>query len=320
MRTALVLGAGGVTGGSFHAGTLAALADAGWDARSADLVIGTSAGAAAGAMLRLGLAPIDLVNRLTGRPPTPDGQRLLGNIGPPRDPPRPKGWTFPSSPGTTDPRAMLAAVRRGTPPNPFAAAAAAGPEGRVSNAFVRTAFDSIAGGKWPSQPLWITAVRQRDGRRVVFGRPPDPSVDLGGAVAASAAVPGLYTPVTIGTDRYIDGGAHSVHNADLVDPATYDVVVILAPMARRRRQPTVKLELALAAAIRAQLDLESRSIRHATTVEIIAPSDDDRRVMGPNPMDPSRRAEVATHIRDSIASRLNDELGARLVRAGLLPR
>jgi predicted acylesterase/phospholipase RssA len=47
-RIALVLGAGGVAGGAFHAGALAALHDAlGWDARSADLVVGTSAGSLA---------------------------------------------------------------------------------------------------------------------------------------------------------------------------------------------------------------------------------------------------------------------------------
>ncbi|MBJ7282394.1 MAG: hypothetical protein JHD40_04705, partial [Acidimicrobiia bacterium] len=49
-RIGLVLGAGGLTGQAFHAGVLAGLADGiGWDARSAELVVGTSAGARAGA-------------------------------------------------------------------------------------------------------------------------------------------------------------------------------------------------------------------------------------------------------------------------------
>ncbi len=36
----LVLGAGGVAGYSFHTGVLAALQDAGWDARTAELIVG----------------------------------------------------------------------------------------------------------------------------------------------------------------------------------------------------------------------------------------------------------------------------------------
>ena len=62
MRVALVLGAGGATGHAFHAGVLSALAErTGWDPRTADLIVGTSAGSGVGAILRVGLrAPIGL--------------------------------------------------------------------------------------------------------------------------------------------------------------------------------------------------------------------------------------------------------------------
>lgn len=315
-RVALVLGAGGVTGGSFHAGTLAALHDAGWDARSADLVVGTSAGAVAGAMLRIGVSPLDLASRLTGDPLTAEGRRLLAGLGPPRDPPRPEGLRF-STAGLDDPRALVAAIRRGEPPNPFALAAAAGPEGRASNDYVRTVFDAVAPDGWPSRPLSIVAVRRRDGRRVVFGHQDSPRASLGQAVAASAAVPGLYRPVEIGGDRFIDGGVHSVHNADLVDPKSYDVVLILAPMAGPTSQPTLRADLALARAIRFQLDRETRGIGRAPTVEVMAPSDEDRAIMGPNPMDPSTRGEVVSTSRESAARRLGGRLGERLATAGL---
>ena len=44
-KVGLVLGAGGIAGGAFHAGVLAALEEAtGWDPRRAGLVVGTSAG------------------------------------------------------------------------------------------------------------------------------------------------------------------------------------------------------------------------------------------------------------------------------------
>src|SRR3954468_9052054 len=51
-RVGLVLGAGGVTGDAFHRGVLRALQDRGYDARSADVVVGTSAGSVGAAFLR----------------------------------------------------------------------------------------------------------------------------------------------------------------------------------------------------------------------------------------------------------------------------
>src|SRR4051812_24821483 len=62
----LVLGAGGVVGGAYHAGALAALAEAaGWDARGAEVIAGTSAGSIAGAALRAGLSGADQFARAT---------------------------------------------------------------------------------------------------------------------------------------------------------------------------------------------------------------------------------------------------------------
>src|SRR5437588_31589 len=51
-RIGLVLGAGGVTGDAFHRGVLRALTELGYDARTADVVVGTSAGSMVGAFLR----------------------------------------------------------------------------------------------------------------------------------------------------------------------------------------------------------------------------------------------------------------------------
>jgi len=51
----LVLGAGGPVGKAFHAGVLRAIAErCGWEARDADVIVGTSAGAHIGALLRMG--------------------------------------------------------------------------------------------------------------------------------------------------------------------------------------------------------------------------------------------------------------------------
>jgi NTE family protein len=84
--------------------------------------------------------------------------------------------------------------------------------------------------EWPRPALWICAVRRRDGRRVVFGRPRSPSAPIHLAVAASCAVPGYFAPVVIGGHSYIDGGVHSPTNAAVLRGTGLDVVVVISPM------------------------------------------------------------------------------------------
>src|SRR5262245_15911565 len=68
-RIGLVLGAGAVGGHAFHGGVLAGLEDAvGWDARGADVVVGTSAGAVVGALLRAGFRGSDIAARAVDAP------------------------------------------------------------------------------------------------------------------------------------------------------------------------------------------------------------------------------------------------------------
>jgi len=302
-RVALVLGAGGVTGGSFHAGVLAALQDAGWDSRRADLIVGTSAGSVVGGLLRAGLPPTDLVNRLTGSPLSVEGRQVLGSAGPSPDPPRPGRFRLPQ----VTPLAVAGAALRSGSFNPFAVAAATMPEGAARHDYMIDLLDGALDAQWPDRPLWIVAVRQGDGQRVVFGADAGARATVGRAAAASAAVPGLFRPVEIDDHRYIDGGVWSVHNLDLVagaEPA-FDLVIVSAPMARRGRRLPTRPDLATASVIRAQLDREvARLRRRRTTVVVLAPSDEDRFVMGPAPMDPKRRAPVALQIRESMTKRL----------------
>ena len=48
---------------------------------------------------------------------------------------------------------------------------------------------------------------------------------------ASCAIPGWYAPVQIGGRRYVDGGAWSTTNVDLLATESLDEVYVLAPMA-----------------------------------------------------------------------------------------
>src|SRR5438067_5113743 len=67
MKVGLVLGAGGVLGGAWLTGGLAALADeAGWDPESADCIVGTSAGAMIGGLVASGVPPWFMVAHSAG--------------------------------------------------------------------------------------------------------------------------------------------------------------------------------------------------------------------------------------------------------------
>jgi hypothetical protein len=58
LHTGLVLGGAGIVGLAYHAAALTALEhDLGWDARDADIVVGTSAGSIVACLLRMGVPP-----------------------------------------------------------------------------------------------------------------------------------------------------------------------------------------------------------------------------------------------------------------------
>lgn len=231
-RSAVVLGAGGPVGHAFHAGVLAALAEAGWDARRAELLIGTSIGAVTAGLLRAGLAPQDLFAHATGRPMSPAGSDLLQ-----------RGW--PESVPSLD---LSRRRKRGLPSSPALVCsllrhprkvrlsllgAAIGPAGNVSTAVIADGFGRLLGEAWPGSPLWIVAVDLDSGRRTVFGRPGDPASTPGMAVAGSCSVPSFFAPVEIDGHRYVDGGVLSPSNTDLVGAegsGPWQAVVASVPM------------------------------------------------------------------------------------------
>ena len=297
----LVLGAGGVAGGAWHAGTLAALEELGWDARSADLVVGTSAGSGTAATLRLGVPPSDLLAGATGRPMSRIGADFLAKAGPMELPTPEIGGRIPRP---AAPFLVLRALSRPWATRPFKAAAGLLPVGRISTDFIGDRIRRTHDEPWPSRPTWICAVRLSDGRRVVFGRDVD-DAHLATAVEASSAIPGYFSPVDHDGHAYIDGGVHSPTNADLVAGLGFDVVVVSSPMSATRgalRRPQWTGARALHAAT---LGREVRRIRAAgTPVLVLQPGPEVVDAVGLNSMDPSRRSRVAQLAHDTVARHL----------------
>jgi NTE family protein len=184
-------------------------------------------------------------------------------------------------------------------------AAAALPAGRVPTDVVTARLRSIVAETWPDDPLWITAVRLDSGRRVVFGRDADVSTDVATAVAASCAIPGFFEPVSIGGRRYVDGGAHSPTNADLLAPPDLhlDLVVVSSPMSVVGRP--LRADLAARRLARFYLGREATAMRRrGTPVLVFQPTSADVAVMGYNAMDGRRAARVARQAFESATRRI----------------
>ena len=311
----LVLGAGGVTGGAFHAGVLSALAEAtGWDARTADVIVGTSAGSGTAAILRAGLSPRDLAARALGRPFSPEGARLLASAPPPiaRFPLRPEVRAQRYRPAA--PRTFAAAALRPWSARLGVLAAGLMPTGTVPTTMIAEGLAPFFVDGWPARPLWICAVDLDTGRRVVFGREGSPPAKVSDAVAASCAIPGFFQPVEIGGARYVDGGVHSPTNADLMQHVDVELVVVSSPMSSAGRRVRAAADVAIRQWSRLQLDREAALLRRRR-VHVIAfqPTPPDLDVMGLNAMDTSRRAAVVEQVHASTLHRLErDDVRRRL--------
>jgi NTE family protein len=237
----LVLGAGGVIGQAYHAGVLALLEhDFGWDPRTADVIVGTSAGSITGTLLRSGVPASELAAWTVKAPLSTEGRvlhKILGTEIPHFEPFRPLHLLLrpPDLPGW---EMVQHAVIRPWHFRPLVAAVALLAPGRVDIASRLAMLHEVEGQSWPERDLWICAVRRRDGRRVVFGRPGSPDAPLHLAIAASCALPGYFAPVEIHDHTYVDGGAHSPTNAAILRERALDLVVVVSPMSSPTRFPT----------------------------------------------------------------------------------
>jgi hypothetical protein len=169
-RTAVVLAAGGLVGQAFHLGVLTALQEVtGFDARSAQTLVGTSAGSLVAADLAGGLSAADLRAELLGEPLSAEGRRIRGTR--PSVVLMPEPSTTQARRGPLAPQSLLAAARRPWSVRPGAVASSLLPAGRTQTEMIARSLQRLHGGDWPERDLRICAVRARDARRVVFGTP-----------------------------------------------------------------------------------------------------------------------------------------------------
>ena len=204
----LVLGGGGPVGIGWYAGLLLGLSDAGVELNRADVVLGTSAGAVAGAWLTSGLPIADFAENLLHQDPNPpflgaDARllaqiyALIGEVGAPLEP--------------EDAREIgRLAIEAPTPA-------------------VRYMARHLPDTTWPKR-LRAVVVNAQDGRVRMITQSGGVPLALG--VAASCAAPGISAPISIQHQLYIDGGARSDTNADLLAGLDLARAIIVSPVPR----------------------------------------------------------------------------------------
>jgi NTE family protein len=265
---ALVLGGGGVAGIAWMTGLLAGLADAGQDVTGADLLVGTSAGAAVAAQVGSGLSLDALFARQVD--PALQAREISVEV------------------NMTEVAAEFAALLAGATSaqdmqrrvGAYALAAST-----VSEVERLAAVGSrLPSPRWPARRLLLVAVDAETGETRVFDR--DSDVGLVDAVAASCAVPGIWPPVTIGGRRYVDGGIRSSDNADLA--SGHARIVVLSPLGPDSPFPTPMPLRTVAARLRSE----------GSAVTVIAPDEASVAAIGTNPLNPATRIPAAEAGRD----------------------
>ena len=303
-----MLGAGGLAGQAYHSGVLAAIEErAGWDARRAAIVVGTSAGSVVAAMLRAGLAGTDMWAEQTGARMNPEAEALIRRSGPPISLPPPRLTHMDAAAGMASAGLWVEAALRPFSVRSGVLAAASMPPGKVSTGPIQRAVAKLHPEPWPALPTWICAVRLENGQRTTFGHSGSPKALLGEAVAASCAIPGYFQPVRIAGDRYIDGGSYSVTNADLLAGQGLDLVVVSCPMSGA---PGL-----LGSLIKRRLDRELRALNHqGVPILRFEPGSAEREAMGFSYMNPKRRRPIALAAREGSLATLDSSELNRLLR------
>jgi NTE family protein len=320
-RVGIVLGAGGVLGGAWMVGALAALNRvAGWDPGEADQVVGTSAGALFAALLAAGVSPARLL------PPDHDGPSTGGtwilNELTLQSSYRSDHWLPHAPPGSW--RLALAGLLQ-TPSawSLLQTLSGIAPAGRVSSDPILRTVRQAASRGWPTHPQCrIVATDYVSGKRVVFGETGAPKADLADAVAASCAIPGFFEPIAINGRRYVDGGLHSLCNLDLVADSSLDVVICFSAMTSRAGHdgsaPLQRAIYSLLSRAREQLRRQAEELIHrGVDVVLIEPSTEDQKAMGANFMDARRWNLVLDTALTSVGSQLRRRnINTKLRRLG----
>jgi predicted acylesterase/phospholipase RssA len=235
-RYALALAGGGIIGGMYEVGAMAALEERVGGGRGFDIYVGCSAGAVVASLLASDIRASEVYQILDEDRDDPLNFRRgvsfageafrtacsrFGRL----------VWTISKHVlrGGRSLPDVLAHAERELPPGFFTLAAV--------ERFIR--FGLASRGQRNAfadlrHPLLIPAVDLNTAERVVFGAGSLATVPISDAVAASSAIPGFFDPYPINGRDYVDGGVGFCGHADLAAEAGADVVFVVNPLVPNR--------------------------------------------------------------------------------------
>jgi NTE family protein len=170
----------------------------------------------------------------------------------------------------------------------------------------------------------LCAVDINSGRRVVLGRPSSrpgraarKTPTLQDAVAASCAIPGIYSPVRIGSMTLVDGGIHSTTNLDLAARAGCELIIGAAPLAYETAGPLPSPLTQLVRRVPARMLVDEMELARLRGAEVLLfrPSAADLRIHGMNLMRRSGWDVVAKAAYESAARQLETDRFRSALRA-----
>jgi predicted acylesterase/phospholipase RssA len=233
----LALAGGGPLGGIYEVGTLLALSDSieGLDCTALDCYVGVSSGSFVAAALANGLSPSQMYRlfidegrdatlrpRLFLKPALREFGRRLASL--------PVLAARAASQYVRDPRdrgvlGSLATLAGALPTGLF--------DNRAIGAFLGNLFD--APGRTNDfrrlrSRLFVVATNLDTGHPVAFGAPGFDHVPISRAIEASSALPGLFPPVEINGEHYVDGALNKTLHASLALDAGIGLLLCVNPL------------------------------------------------------------------------------------------
>ena len=319
-RVGIACGGGGELAVAFVSGCVAAVYEStGWDPGRCEVVVGTSGGSITATAMRLGLHPLDYHRAMMGETLSALAREhlnagVMGAHGNEANEVPALAQHALTDARLNSPGMLLHAVRHPLSWNPVTLAASLLPEGRLSHDFVRNKIVAMTDNVWPEPDLRLTATALAGGQRTVFSRKGDISVDVATAAAASCAVPGVFDPVTVQGEKYVDGGLASSTNADLMLHLDLDAVLIFAPMSTHSKLDGRAL-MPMRIECRESALHEERQLRDVGIKTLtFHPDHATIAAMGLNLMDVTRRGTVSTAARRAGKALLNSPDGLDMRR------
>jgi predicted acylesterase/phospholipase RssA len=335
-KTALVLGGGGFTGGVYEIGALRALdlLAVNRTVNEFDVYIGTSAGAFIASMLANGVTPEEMMRVLNRRLPSPIKDMDQGSLLKPnyrgfvsnaaRFPLRLLGAAREMAGHITD-VSLVDVLGKLSAALPTGIYDGRGIEGYVAEVLADP--DRSDDFRLLERELYLPATDLDTTERVVMGEGDWADVPISTAVAASAALPMIYSPVELRGRQFVDGGIRSTTNVDVAVEHGAKFIVVVNPLVPyvndfRKQIPTVfgsrvrrVSDMGFAGVGNQSFRILSHDRLHRAVEDwgqkypgvdiiLIEPEPDDELMFGTSILDYSARLTIAKHGFESVTMRL----------------